>query len=127
MRFIIADRPIMRTPQRQILPGSKLPHPANLSLPQLAGKPADNSPNFLMRDSEFEFIRGLVYRRSRINLTADKRALVSARLGQRLRANRLENLSEYCQLLQSPEAPEELAHLIDVISTNHTFFFREAV
>src|SRR4051812_15049320 len=80
-----------------------------------------------MRDSEFEFIRGLVYRRSRINLTADKRALVSARLGQRLRANRLETLGEYCQLLQSPEAPEELAHLIDVISTNHTFFFREAV
>lgn len=80
-----------------------------------------------MRDSEFEFIRGLVYRRSRINLTADKRALVSARLGQRLRAHRLESLGEYCELLQSPDAPEELAHLIDVISTNHTFFFREAI
>jgi chemotaxis protein methyltransferase CheR len=78
-----------------------------------------------MRDSEFEFIRGLVYERSRINLGPDKRELVSARLGKRLRATNLTSLGDYCQLLKSPGADEELANLIDVISTNHTFFFRE--
>ncbi len=78
-----------------------------------------------MRDSEFDFIRTLVYERSRINLGADKRELVSARLGKRLRATQTANLGEYCDLLRSPGADEELAHLIDVISTNHTFFFRE--
>lgn len=78
-----------------------------------------------MRDSEFEFIRTLVYERSRINLGADKRELVNARLGKRLRATQTANLGEYCDLLRSPGADEELAHLIDVISTNHTFFFRE--
>jgi chemotaxis protein methyltransferase CheR len=78
-----------------------------------------------MRESEFEFIRNLVYQRSRICLDVDKREMVSARLGKRLRATNLGTVTEYCRLLQSPQAGEELAHLIDAISTNHTFFFRE--
>jgi len=78
-----------------------------------------------MRDSEFDFIRSLVYERSRINLTADKRQLVSARLGKRLRATNLPTVTDYCRLLKSGAATEELSHLIDAISTNHTFFFRE--
>jgi len=72
-----------------------------------------------MRDSEFDFIRSLVYERSRINLGPDKRQLVSARLGKRLRATNLPSVGDYCRLLQSAEAGEELAHLIDAISTNH--------
>lgn len=78
-----------------------------------------------MRDSEFEFIRTLVYERSRISLGPDKRELVSARLGKRLRATNMPTLGDYCRLLQSPAAEDELSNLIDVISTNHTFFFRE--
>lgn len=78
-----------------------------------------------MRDSEFEFIRTLVYERSRISLGPDKRELVTARLGKRLRATNTETLGDYCRLLQSPAAGDELSNLIDVISTNHTFFFRE--
>ena len=78
-----------------------------------------------MRDSEFEFIRTLVYERSRISLDHHKRELVVARLAKRLRANRLSTVSEYCRMLQSPDQEEERVRLIDVISTNHTFFFRE--
>ena len=78
-----------------------------------------------MRQSEFDFIRKLVYQRSRICLDVGKREMVSARLSKRLKATSLENVSDYCRLLQSPGADEELAHLIDAISTNHTFFFRE--
>lgn len=78
-----------------------------------------------MRESEFDFIRNLVYERSRISLSADKRELVSARLGKRLRATNLPTVGDYCRLLQSPGAEAELANLIDAISTNHTFFFRE--
>lgn len=78
-----------------------------------------------MRDSEFEFIRSIVYERSRINLGPDKRELVSARVGKRLRATNTPSLGDYCTLLQAPNADEELGHLIDAISTNHTFFFRE--
>jgi len=79
-----------------------------------------------MRESEFDYIRNIVYAHSRINLGADKRELVSARLSKRLRAMNLNTVGEYCEVLKSPGASEELANLIDVISTNHTFFFREA-
>jgi chemotaxis protein methyltransferase CheR len=78
-----------------------------------------------MRESEFDFIRHLVYERSRISLSSDKRELVSARLAKRLRATNVANVGDYCRLLQSPDQEEELANLIDAISTNHTFFFRE--
>lgn len=78
-----------------------------------------------MRDSEFNFIRTLVYQRSRINLSEDKRQLVNARLGKRLRATNTTSLTDYCELLKRPGAEQELGHLIDAISTNHTFFFRE--
>lgn len=78
-----------------------------------------------MRDSEFDFIRTLVYERSRISLGPDKRELVTARLGKRLRATNLASLGDYCRYLQSPGAEQEVADLIDVMSTNHTFFFRE--
>ncbi len=79
-----------------------------------------------MRDKEFEFICDLVYERSRISLGPDKRELVAARLGKRLRATNLASVGDYCRLLQAPGADEELSNLIDVISTNHTFFFRES-
>jgi chemotaxis protein methyltransferase CheR len=78
-----------------------------------------------MRENEFEFIRGLVYQHSRISLGADKRELVSARLGKRLRATQQPTIEAYCRLLQADSDGNELAHLIDEISTNHTFFFRE--
>jgi chemotaxis protein methyltransferase CheR len=78
-----------------------------------------------MRDNEFEFIRTLVYEHSRIQLGPDKRELVAARLGKRLRATKTESIGQYCELLKRSDADDELAHLIDAISTNHTFFFRE--
>lgn len=78
-----------------------------------------------MRDSEFEFIRALVYEHSRIQLGPDKRELVAARLGKRLRATNTDSIGTYCDLLRADSAGEELSHLIDAISTNHTFFFRE--
>ena len=80
----------------------------------------------MIRDSDYEFIRQLVYRRSRINLGPDKRELVVARLNKRLRATRIPSISDYCRYLQDQTDEEELGHLIDVISTNHTYFFREA-
>jgi chemotaxis protein methyltransferase CheR len=78
-----------------------------------------------MRDNEFEFIRSLVYERSRINLSPEKRELVAARLGKRLRATRTASVGEYCRILKAPGNEAELSRLIDVISTHHTFFFRE--
>jgi chemotaxis protein methyltransferase CheR len=80
----------------------------------------------MIRDSDYEFIRQLVYRRSRINLGPDKRELVVARLNKRLRATKIPTIGDYCHYLKDQSDEEELCNLIDVISTNHTYFFREA-
>ena len=79
----------------------------------------------MIRREDYEFIRTLVYDYSRINLGTDKQELVSARIGKRLRALNLPTITAYCDLLRRPDGEDELSNLIDVISTNHTFFFRE--
>ncbi len=78
-----------------------------------------------MRSTDYQFLRDIVYKHSRINLGPDKQELVSARLGKRLRATGQETVEAYCELLRGPAGADELGHLIDVISTNHTYFFRE--
>ena len=78
-----------------------------------------------MRPNDYQFLRDFVYQHSRINLGPDKQELVSARLGKRLRATGLATITDYCDLLRTPAGTEELGNLIDAISTNHTYFFRE--
>jgi chemotaxis protein methyltransferase CheR len=75
--------------------------------------------------AEYEFIRHLVYKHSRIHLGADKKEMVGQRLQRRLKAIGLGGYEEYCDFLKGPEGGEELTGLIDVISTNVTSFFRE--
>ena len=67
----------------------------------------------------------LVYEHSRIRLGADKQMLLANRLRKRLRVLGLESYDEYCAVLQSPEGSQEIEELVDLISTNHTKFFRE--
>jgi len=74
---------------------------------------------------DYTFIRDLVYKASRINLGEHKKELVSARLAKRLRATGIPTYSAYIDYIRTPQGEEELVHLIDVISTNHTFFMRE--
>ena len=76
--------------------------------------------------SEYRLIAGKVYAHSRIRLGDDKQALVTGRLGRRLRELRLDSFAQYCELLDSAGGGEELGPLVDLISTNHTNFFREA-
>lgn len=83
------------------------------------------TPTGKLTDQDYSFIRDLIYKETRINLGSGKRELVSARLGKRLRAHDLSSYTEYCKMLQSDSEGGELYHLIDAISTNHTFFFRE--
>eukprot|EP01036_Dinobryon_divergens_P057968 gene57968-77357_t len=77
-------------------------------------------------DATYKQIAGIVYRNSRINLGAEKHNLVVGRLAKRCRQLRLHTFEDYCPLLTSGDGKAELATLIDLISTNHTHFFREA-
>ena len=77
-------------------------------------------------EEEYEFIRKLVYEHSRINLGAEKKTLVAARVTKRLRALKLPAFDIYCQYLRSSKGRQELPFLVEAISTNHTYFFRES-
>lgn len=74
-------------------------------------------------DSEFNSIRTIVYDNFGINLTEQKRSLVVGRLQKTLKSLKLSSFAEYHKYLN--ENPEALSDLVNRISTNHTFFFRE--
>jgi chemotaxis protein methyltransferase CheR len=76
-------------------------------------------------EEDYDYLCQLVYERSRINLGSDKRALVSARVAKRLRLLKIGSYREYCNWLKTSAGEEELGQLVDVMSTNHTNFFRE--
>jgi len=82
-------------------------------------------PDVPLSERAFGFLASLVYERSRIRLGPDRRALVAGRLRQRLLALGLGTYDDYCALLESPGGGDEVDSLIDLISTNHTHFFRE--
>ena len=75
--------------------------------------------------ASYRFIAGKVYAHSRIQLGGDKQALVTGRLGKRLRQLKLDSFEAYCALLDSKRGGAELGQLVDLIATNHTNFFRE--
>jgi chemotaxis protein methyltransferase CheR len=73
----------------------------------------------------FERIRDIVYARSGIVLNDDKLTLVAGRLGRRLRDLGLKSPRDYLEYLERDQGGQELTHLLDAISTNVTYFFRE--
>jgi len=87
--------------------------------------PTMTTPQPQLSASAYAFLADLVYRRSRIRLGPDKQAFVSGRLDGRLRAAGCAGYDAYCRLLESPAGEDEVGALIDLISTNHTQFFRE--
>jgi chemotaxis protein methyltransferase CheR len=79
----------------------------------------------VLTDKDYTRIADLIYQHSRIHLGSNKRELVASRLGKRLRATGCESYTEYCDLISGLDGAEEINNLVDAISTNHTFFFRE--
>ncbi|MGM0461218.1 MAG: CheR family methyltransferase [Fibrobacterota bacterium] len=76
-------------------------------------------------DEEFTRISRIVYAKFGINLTEKKKTLVNSRLQSLLRKYKFKSFSEYITHVENRKNPEALTELINKISTNHTFFFRE--
>ena len=79
----------------------------------------------LLSGKTFQILSDLVYQHSRIRLGPDKQALVANRLRKRLNTLNLESYEDYCYVLHSPHGLDEVEELVDLISTNHTRFYRE--
>ncbi len=76
-------------------------------------------------DREFQLIQGLVKTETGIALSGQKRTLVTARLGKRLRALGLHSFLEYYEHLMTQGGATEREQFINAITTNKTDFYRE--
>ncbi len=102
------------------------------ALALLQAKRMKNFPNKIfsgsisITDAEFEEVRSLVYTHFGINLTRKKRSLVEGRLQKVVKSLGMTSFREYIDYIKNDVTGDALAELSNRISTNHTFFFREA-
>ncbi|WP_454624382.1 CheR family methyltransferase [Bradyrhizobium cenepequi] len=79
-----------------------------------------------LSDRQFRTIAQLIEGQVGIKLPAGKRLMLEGRLHKRVRALNYPGLHEYVEHLFDKGLPDnELTHLIDVVTTNKTDFFRE--
>ena len=78
-----------------------------------------------LTSKEYEQIRRLVYAKSGIDLGEQKMQLVRSRLGKVLRERGFSSFHDYYEHVVHDTTGEALCTLLDAISTNTTFLFRE--
>ena len=77
-------------------------------------------------DGEFASFRRFIFDMAGITMSDSKKALVSGRLAKRLQHHGLPSYEAYFKLLQSGQHPGEVQQAVDLLTTNETYFFREA-
>lgn len=88
--------------------------------PQLHGISA------VLKDREFSRFSSFIYDEVGIKMPPAKKTMLEARLQKRLKALGLNTFEEYADFVFSAAGKgDELIHLIDVVTTNKTDFFRE--
>jgi chemotaxis protein methyltransferase CheR len=58
-------------------------------------------------------------------MSTSKKVLLVGRLGKRLKHYDLDTYTEYLRFIQAPENHQELQTMVDLLTTNETYFFRE--
>jgi chemotaxis protein methyltransferase CheR len=80
-----------------------------------------------LSDEEFRALSSLVEGELGIKMPPAKRTLLESRLQKRLRVLGLGSYGEYCDMLFNKGGmASELVHMLDLVTTNKTDFFREA-
>lgn len=74
---------------------------------------------------EFALFQRLIYKIAGISLSDAKQVLLVGRLTKRLKQYDLPSFGDYYRMLASGEHPEELQTMVDLLTTNETYFFRE--
>ncbi len=77
-----------------------------------------------LNQRQFDKFRTFIYERSGIRIDDRKISLLSNRIRRRLKAGEFSNFDAYYRYLTAPRGAGELAHFLDAITTNETFFFR---
>lgn len=79
----------------------------------------------ILTNIEYKLISDLVLQKYGIILNEKKRSLISSRLQDLLKKLKLKSFNDYYNLVIKDITGERLLELIDKLSTNHTYFFRE--
>ncbi|HAS83963.1 MAG TPA: chemotaxis protein CheR [Verrucomicrobia bacterium] len=82
-----------------------------------------NSEN--LSPETFQRFCDYVYEKAGIRLGPQKEALVSARMGKRMRSLGLSRYEDYLRTVKEDTTGDELVEMLNAISTNLTYFFRE--
>ncbi|MCX8026563.1 MAG: hypothetical protein N3A62_01730 [Thermodesulfovibrionales bacterium] len=83
--------------------------------------------NCVLTDKDFARLSEFIETNLGVKMPPTKKQLLESRLQKRLRALQLSSFSEYCDFVFSPEGMnDELVHMIDLVTTHKTEFFREA-
>lgn len=81
----------------------------------------------ILKDKEFQRFSSFIYNQVGIKLPPAKKTMVEARIQKRLKILGLTSFEEYANFVFSHEGQKtELVHMIDVVTTNKTDFFRES-
>ncbi len=107
----VTPRAVTSSPQRILASETKMT-PSNQALS--------------ISNEEFKLMRDLIYNRFGINLSEQKRGLLVTRLSKYVRQAQMTSFKEYYEHLLADRSGKELVTLAEMISTNHTYFFRES-
>lgn len=76
-------------------------------------------------DQEFTLFQRLIYKIAGISLSDSKKILLVGRLARRLKQYDFATFTQYYRMLATGEHPEEVQTMVDLLTTNETYFFRE--
>ena len=78
-----------------------------------------------LSDAEFEKLSNFIYKGYGIKMPPVKKIMLQSRLQKRLKALKIYSFKDYVNYVFSKEGEGEIIHMMDVVSTNKTDFFRE--
>lgn len=97
-----------------------------MSAGNLTGATTKNPHTAEMSAGEFSRLSGLISSRCGIKLSPAKKTMLEGRLRKRLRFLGMDNFADYCEYLFSHGGmDDECVHMVDMVTTNKTDFFRE--
>ncbi len=80
----------------------------------------------VMKSKVFDRLGKFIHEEYGIKMPSSKKVMVQSRLQKRLKALDMNSFDEYCEMVMSSDgANGELLHMVDLVSTNKTDFFRE--
>ncbi len=76
-------------------------------------------------EKEFLMLSDFIQKNYGIKMPPAKKVVLQGRLQKRLRVLNISSYADYCKYVFSTEGQNEIIHMMDVVSTNKTDFYRE--